>query len=243
MTVSSSRPRGSRATTHFNSKLEKRLVGYITAATAASVGLMAMAQSAEAKGVYTPLANIPLRSLGPVDLNGDGGTDVTFQFQTSGYGAASIAYPAAGNSLIIGQVGNSSGALPLPWRTRIGPNSPFQAREGVITGVDGCHSYCHKFGVWQHQVDKFMGIKFMIAGQPHYGWIRMTVQGALTGYASGYAYEDVPNKPILAGITSGPVVAPATSLVPVNPPQTLGMLARGSDAVAIWRREEEAIAS
>ena len=250
MTISGRKIRKPRATVHIDSKLENRLLGYITAAGAAGMGLMAIAQPAEAKVVYTPLANVPLSSLTTVDLNGDGVADVSFKLYETGYGALQIIYPLTGNSLVEGSVNEQSGALPLAWRTRIGPNSPFSAREGRIDGVDGCHSVCGKFGLWLHQVDKYVGVKFLISGQTHYGWIRMTVQGALSGYVSGYAYETVPNKPIIAGVTSGPDVAlsgaPDTLplfALPEKQPQSLGMLARGTDGVAIWRREEEEVQS
>jgi hypothetical protein len=250
MTVAGENSRRARTTFPVNSKLETRLLGYIAAAGAASVGLMAIAQPAEAKVVYTPLANVPLTSLSAIDLNGDGVTDVTFIVEESGYGAAQVIYPAAGNGVVFGILNHESGALPLPWLTRIGPQQNFSPNQATITGVDGCHSTCGKFGVWLHQVDKYVGIKFLISGQTHYGWMRLTVQGALSGYASGYAYETVPNKPIIAGVTSGPDVArsaaPATVplfALPEKQSQSLGMLARGADGVAIWRREEEEVRS
>ena len=234
-----------RTTLHLNSKLERSLLGYVAAAGAASVALMTVAPAAEATVVYTPLNNVPLTSLSNIDLNGDGVTDFRFVFLQSGYGALQYLYPMSGNSIVIGTVNNSSGALPLPWLTRIGPNSPFQPRDGKITGVDGCHSTCHKFGLWQHQVDKYIGVKFQISGQTHYGWIRLVVQAALTGYASGYAYETIADKPIIAGKTSGSEradIAPP-ALLPVQPTQSLGALARGEDGIAIWRRDEEVAAA
>ncbi|HEY4902324.1 MAG TPA: hypothetical protein VIH89_02525 [Candidatus Sulfotelmatobacter sp.] len=248
MTVAGENSRGERTTVPVNSKLENRLLGYITAAGAASVGLMAMAHPAEAKVVYTPLANIPLTSLTTIDFDGDGVADVSFKFLESGYGAEQIIYPLAGNSLALGSVNHQSGALPLPWLTRIGPNIAFSQRDGIITGVDGCHSTCGKFGLWLHQVDKYVGVKFLVSGQTHYGWIRLTVQGALSGYASGYAYETIADKPIIAGKTSGPNVAVNAAPSELAPSafrgkqtQSLGILARGVDGVAIWRREEEAV--
>ncbi|HEY6767396.1 MAG TPA: hypothetical protein VI386_21765 [Candidatus Sulfotelmatobacter sp.] len=232
----------SRSDTPINSKLEHRLLGYVTAASAVGISLMAAAPPAEAKIVYTPLNNVPLSSLGNVDLNGDGVTDLTFKFYETGYGAAQQVYAAPGNGLIFGTLNHESGPLPLPWLTRIGPAQQFSGNVGDITGVDGCHSTCNKFGVWLHQTNKFLGIKFLIAGQVHYGWMRLTVNGPLSGYASGYAYEDVPNKPILAGKMTGPVES--ASAVPVaassGPRQSLGALARGADGVAGWRKDERA---
>jgi hypothetical protein len=239
--------RRSRPTVHIDSKLEKRLLGYITAAGAASIGLMAITQPAEAKVVYTPLNNVPLTSLTTVDLNGDGVADITFKFYTTYHGAFQEVYPAAaGNGIAFGTVNHSSGPLPLPWLTRVGWKTKFSTQAGreIITGVDGCHSYCFDVGIWQHQTNKYLGIKFLINGKTHFGWMRMTVGAALTGYATGYAYETMADQPILAGKTSGPDVETRAALpaptLPVKPLQSLGMLALGVDGVAIWRREEEA---
>jgi hypothetical protein len=247
MTMSSSTSTHSRTTILVNSKLETSLLGYVAAAGAAGVALLAAAQPAQAKIVYTPMNNVPLTSLTSIDVNGDGVADINFLFFTSGYGAEQVVYAGAGGAIIVGTLNNSYGPAPLPWLTRIGFKNKFGVsnRYLAITGVDGCHSFCNKFGIWQHEVDKYIGFKFMIAGQPHFGWMRLVVQGALTGYASGYAYEDVPGQPITAGKTSGPEVAEAFApdLTPAEPMQTLGMLARGNDGLALWRRKENALAA
>ena len=54
------------------------------------------------------------------------------------------------------------------------------------------------------------------------------------------SYETIAGKAILAGATSGPQdVEPAASHNLHNPvPPTLGALAMGSSALAVWRREE-----
>jgi hypothetical protein len=247
MTTSSDNSRRPRTTVPINSKLETSLLGYAAAAGAAGVALLAAAQPAQAKIVYTPLNNVPLTSLTAIDVNGDGVADLNFLFLESGYGAEQVAYAGAGGAIVVATVNNSYGPAPLPWLARIGFKDKFAPsnRYLAITGVDGCHSYCHKFGVWQHQVDKYLGFKFLIAGQPHFGWIRLIVQGALSGYATGYAYEDVPLQPIAAGKTSGPVAAQsfAPALFPAEQAPTLGMLALGKDGLALWRREEDALAS
>jgi hypothetical protein len=240
MAISKQDHKNPRTASRINPKLEKRLLGYIAAAGAAGASLMT-AHTAEAKIVYTPLNNVPLTSLGNVDLNGDGVTDLVFRFYQTGYGAAQQVYAVSGNGLVFGTLNHESGPLPLPWKTRIGPAQKFSGDVGVITGVDGCHSTCDKFGVWLHQTNKFLGIKFLIAGQVHYGWMRLSVNTPLSGYASGYAYEDVPNKPILAGVMSGPAEGASADLlaVPVTPKQSVGLLARGVDGIAVWRKENE----
>jgi hypothetical protein len=59
---------------------------------------------------------------------------------------------------------------------------------------------------------------------------------------TGYAYETIANKPIIAGKTSGPAAnSPdlAQTLVPSTQLPMLGMLARGAEGLSLWRRDEE----
>jgi hypothetical protein len=82
-------------------------------------------------------------------------------------------------------------------------------------------------------------MKFVINGTAHYGWAHVTVHNG-NAVLNGYAYETVPNTPIVTGKTSGPVVADL-SMEPLSSdhPATLGLLAQGSRGLAVWRREEE----
>jgi len=73
----------------------------------------------------------------------------------------------------------------------------------------------------------------MIKGKTHYGWARMSVRVKGTNLAAtltGYAYETIPNKQIIAGKTKGPDVITAQ-------PATLGHLAAGASAIPAWRTE------
>lgn len=67
----------------------------------------------------------------------------------------------------------------------------------------------------------------------------------LTATLTGYAYETIPNKPILAGKTKGTDAARVDAAnavinVPVRKPGRLGVLALGSPGLSIWRRAESA---
>jgi hypothetical protein len=67
-----------------------------------------------------------------------------------------------------------------------------------------------------------------------------SAKGRIEGVLLGYAYETIAGKTIIAGATSGPQDAePAASHNLHTPePATLGALAMGSSALAVWRREE-----
>jgi hypothetical protein len=89
------------------------------------------------------------------------------------------------------------------------------------------------FGKWNDVKNRYLGLKFNDSlGDVHYGWARLNERcnkkgkrgtGAET-LLTGYAYETVPNKPIIAGETQGPDVVTAQ---PDDAPGSLGRLALG----------------
>ena len=83
--------------------------------------------------------------------------------------------------------------------------------------------------------NRYLGLKFTINGKTHYGWARLNVsfqinqgRGTLKATLTGYAYETIPNKAIVAGRTKGPDVVTLE-------PASLGHLARGASAIPAWR--------
>jgi len=52
---------------------------------------------------------------------------------------------------------------------------------------------------------RYLGLEFLINGEVHFGWARLTVTCKdlrVLATLSGYAYETVPNTPIIAGQTN-----------------------------------------
>jgi hypothetical protein len=96
--------------------------------------------------------------------------------------------------------------------------------------------------------DRYLGVKFKIGGKFHYGWTRITVTTGPRGFTgmilTGYAYETIAGKSIIAGATKGPEDAEssATPSTPSSEPTTLGVLALGAPGLSIWRRESVAAA-
>jgi len=107
-------------------------------------------------------------------------------------------------------------------------------------------------GNWINVGDRYLGLAFQLNGKTHFGWARLTVnikkQGLrIKAVLTGYAYETEPDTPIIAGQTSGnypnqskPQAFSSPLTTPGGQPATLGMLALGQPAMAIWRREEPA---
>jgi hypothetical protein len=55
----------------------------------------------------------------------------------------------------------------------------------------------------------YLGLKFTIKGKIHFGWARVKVdtlqtQQKFSATLTGYAYETIPGKAIIAGATKGP---------------------------------------
>jgi len=92
-------------------------------------------------------------------------------------------------------------------------------------GFTGWNFYEQCNGPWHNVKNRYLGMKFLIKGKPHFGWARLNAScspkvGGVTGLLTGYAYETIPNKPIVTGKTKGSDV--------VVEHATLGHLAAGT---------------
>ena len=215
---------------------------YALAAGAAGVGVLALAQPSEARIVYTRAHKsiTPTHTI-PLDLNQDGMTDFRFKdvhYTTSPYGFSHIGIlsvvPAHHGNEVEGysQFNRNYGSA-LQAGALIGPKGPFKtgprlmARVFSDTGAHRDASSCS--GPWSKANNRYLGLKFLIKGKTHYGWARLNVSCPGTDVdatLTGYAYETVPDKPIIAGKTKG---ADVITLPADAQPATLGKLALGSN--------------
>ena len=210
--------------------------------------MLALAEPAEAKIVYTPAHRYVLlhHPIG-LDLNGDGIVD--FRIIRSRFYDTETAYAtevfAVGTSLRnrvagVASIGNTTShtfyvgtAYALRAGQQIGSKLHFASREpitnfmGIKRGARGQRYFCS--GPWNNLKHRYLGLKFAIKGKIHYGWARLNEWcnrngGAGTGaeaLLTGYAYETIPNKPIITGKTKGPDVITLE-------PGSLGALAAGA---------------
>ncbi len=224
-------------------KLEKKLTAYIAATSAAGFATLLAAPQAEAKVVYTA-TNTAVTTPVPIDLNHDGIADFELNFtQGIGHSFWLMVNPQVAGNSVRGQNGAAAaGFFGVP----VGPGEKFTTNSyygrGVFMAGFFQYSVSNFFGPFANATNRFLGFKFSIAGQTHYGWARMTVTNDLRNVVlTGYAYETTPNTNIIEGHLSGNSaenLVPNDLLAPASGSATLGMLARGADGLAIWRREE-----
>jgi hypothetical protein len=214
--------------------LEQGLNAYTLAAAAAGVGALCFAQPAEGKIVYTP-ANVKIstdRGMFWLDVNHDGIPDFGLinrygRFSRFWSATVNVVPLVRSNEFAAKRHALSYAAFALPKGAKIGPSAGFQVEysyPGVMAQAFNNGSRTIIYGYWQGGT-AYLGLKFLIKGNTHYGWARVKVTPRTPhGYnatLTGYAYETIANKAIVAGRTKG------TSVINAQP-KTLGGLARGS---------------
>lgn len=228
----------------------QRLSSYALAASAAGVGMLALTPPSEAEIVYAPPDRIVVISKGHsynLDLNHDGITDFTLQVRTfsgtSTFSSVLSARPAAGN----GARGFET-AQGAPWASALRAGAVigrYQYFPGKLMAeiVDTAGGSVISAGGWLNVKNRYLGLSFQINGKTHYGWARISVemvQGTLTAVLTGYAYETIANKSIIAGRTNDTeknTAAGGTALNGTAPDgATLGALAAGAPGLSTWRR-------
>lgn len=255
-----------RASAPVSSKLNKNLAAYMAVAGAAGVSMLAMSPAAEAKVIYTP-TYVQLGGNYFPDINHDGVYD--FAFRPYGFCISERVGSLCGGSINLNLSSYSKGkfmgaangfASALHAGDKIGPPGQFSARQVIgmnfyqfFSGTVNPPNWFGPFANGGKGVrDRYIGLKFNIGPEAHYGWMRISVHipnAEKNGYSAivtGYAYETEANKGIIAGATSGTDEKSALTPIPLDPvpqPASLGMLARGADALAIWRRDEHAVSN
>jgi hypothetical protein len=217
--------------------LLRQLNSYALAAGAAGVGLLALTPSADAKIVYTR-SNIQIKidgGLVGLDLNHDGINDFTFsnlfsvqraahaQSDAYSFSVLNVAPAQSANRVYEVQSNGRPCAAALKIGVTIGPKSPFEPTDSGLVmafGSNGGGASCP----WRPVMQAYLGLKFDIKGKSHFGWARIkrisTNGGGFPAVITGYAYETIPNKPIVSGRTKGVDDG-------AGEPDTLGDLALG----------------
>jgi hypothetical protein len=251
-------PKLRKVSSNLSDSVHQRLNMYAVAASAARVGILALAQNAEAKIVYTPAhVKIGVNSTVPLDLNHDGVSD--FSFKNNSYTTTSgkvhvdlltviPAGPALGGNKIWGTSKGSASALSAGAVIR--KDTHFRGGLHYMAEAVSRPSSQRCSRAWANAKNRYLGLRFTVKGKIHFGWARLSVACDINfrhanAILTGYAYETIPNKAIIAGKTKGrdeeSNVEPlnlATITVPAPEPAMLGLLAMGAPGLSIWRRDE-----
>jgi hypothetical protein len=212
-------------------------------------GSLAITPFASAEIVYTPTDKVVGQNLGfsalPIDLNNDGMVDLNlsaYNFVSFSSGAHffhslnAVAEP--GNMILATSHSPEFAAADAQGQViGAGVRPAHFGRDAIMAKStvesDGGHSFfSSRAGQWLNSKNRYLGIKFSIGGEVHYGWARISANPG-TATLTGYAYETTPNKPILAGATEDSPVSPVEGVGRRKGKRrfaTLGGLARGANA-------------
>jgi hypothetical protein len=148
----------------------------------ALAGLLAAPQAAHAKIVYTKTHQLVNRKNGTldIDLNHDGVVDFKLAIHrlsgSYGAGALTVYQFNSGNTVRF----SGTGAAAYPAGIRIGPTGlherPPKTSQGIMMEY-GCYhkSRClPSFGNWLRVENKYLGLAFLVDGKTHYGWARVS---------------------------------------------------------------------
>jgi hypothetical protein len=229
-----------RRTATLSKTVYHQLNSYAIAASAAGIGTLALAQPAEAKIVYTPAhIRVPINSVLPLDLNHDGVSDLSFTIASLADSSFLLAYNLGSNG-VVGDAQHQSASAIRPGQ-QIGAKRKFlSGRPDILWGDWASSAGGGTEGKWKNE-DRYLGVKFSIKGNIHYGWVRLrvSVPGRIDAIITGYAYETISNKPIIAGETEDSTSAASlASPAPKAPqPASLCMLALGAHGLSVRRKE------
>ena len=130
-----------------------------------------------------------------IDMNNDGTAEFTIHNGTST--GDYITYITGCNIIASGTAADGwDVALGMALNAPIGSTGNFIGQgDCEVTGWGGATTF-------PLNVDKYLGVKFMVGSNTYYGWIRVYVTGTADNYTvtyKDYAYENTANATILAG--------------------------------------------
>jgi hypothetical protein len=232
--------------------LNRRMTAYVVAAGAAGVTVAAMAASAETPQgpiVYTP-ANVSLYGLGSthfnIDLNHDGIPDFRLEMtNTRWVSSGGGGDGGRGSFWDLPYSGNGAMPRPLAKGALIGTSGGFEGRDRLAWGRSANHSGHGGYytgGPWaQSDAERYLGVRFLIDGETHYGWVRMSVStepSNIGATITGYAYNTVANQPLKAGEGAQKPRGAGLHRAGLYP-AGLGALSLGALGIALWRKKEQ----
>jgi len=205
-----------------STKLNKRIKSY-----SALAGTLVVGGVADAQVNYTdvnPDANVTTGNSYNLDLNNDATVDFVFQLNAGTYNAgtfniyydyAIIAPGAAGNAIDTASAGGPMNhALNDPISSALlwDATSAYQLLGLALDPPFNTYNTGNFLGTG----DGYIGLKFMIGTNTHYGWVRVNLAAdALSMLVKDYGYDATPNTQILAGAQPTAVVENSINTVQI----------------------------
>ena len=195
-------------------KAHKKLSAYSSAA----LGFIALNNDVSAQVIYTnidPDENLYAYDQLQIDINDDGFIDIGFDaylalsatysyYQGWSTSTLGVYFYANNFSAIVGTPVNPNLAANLQPGDSIGASAFWNANNEVnFAGFElNIYSYSEVIDGWNKQ-NNYIGVKFQVAGQTHYGWVRLSIDNLSNNsldlpklIIQDYAYEATPNTPI-----------------------------------------------
>ena len=239
--------------------LEKRLASYGAMAIAAAIGGTANANAAiiafDPADATTPNGTPVSFNILTGAVDGETANDFFFRFSSfSSRANASAGGIGSGRSIMAGGCGNECiSILKLGLGNLIGPAGNF--RSAAFLGSRFSFSTSTTFtefraadlvgggnGLWQADGTPtgrgFMGLRFVVAGNTHFGWADITLNPDFSVTLHSFAYEACADQGIDAGATSGG--ADCSTVGEVPEPHSAAMLAMGAAGLLAYRRRRKA---
>jgi len=156
-----------------------------------------------------------------IDFNNDAKTDMHLVLLSGGgiYIMRLIPDDAADDNYVINLGGDGGGADVLNINDNITSSSNwYKIGSGWGDLLYGYWPDDGEYGHWTNtQTNKYLGIKFKIGSNFHYGWIHLTTHIFATDnmefIIKGYAYNTIPDEEILAGETDAPYIVTLTKML------------------------------
>lgn len=222
----SARPR--KTPSRLSDSLRYQLSMYTLAATAGAT-LLTESQPAQAKIIFKATHRTLTNGMLPIHVAGTNFFNLTDKFYiiTGSWSSQFLNINATGSAAVVGANGSASA---LKAGKVIGPKDAFQATKGLMAGAfcETQISSSRVFAPFANTTRRYLGLKFKLQGKVHYGWARFSAVTAhacnggpaISATLTGYAYETIPGKPIIAGNTEEQDVI-------TQHPASLGELALG----------------
>jgi hypothetical protein len=240
-----------RQTVSLHSKLDNQIQNYVTnskansggrtlfaaaALGAITLGGLSIPQDLYAEVVFTAaqqsIGKENAFSTMSIDLNHDGVPDLALfaynfaSFSSGAHFRGDLSAKGLNGNQLLGT--NRGFAAALPHGQIINSKGNFRQNPGMDEcrdSSDGFSFFSSSTGPWLIAKNRFLGVKFTINGETHFGWARLST-GCGDATLTGFAYETVPNKPIdtnfaVGGFSNG-----------------LGALALGSGGVTLRHRAD-----